>query len=217
MPCSKLPTSVLEQIDILKSRGLVCQNDEDLHHFLSYINYYRLGYYLYSFRVNHKQSENFKENTNFTLIENIYDFDQELRISLFKALNTIEISLRKQLASFLCLELKTPFPKVLVAEHDKNGNKKNYDGIEKSYNKFVLHKGKTNHPVIKLCKKCQSKAGCNDKTKVPPLWATVEVFDFGDILSIFKAISNTNVKIKIINALLPSAKSKPAYTYLLHH
>ena len=58
-----------EQIDLLKNRNLIIDNEKQAKYILSKVNYYRLsGYFKYFY-----QSENrFKEGTSFDDIYNIY-------------------------------------------------------------------------------------------------------------------------------------------------
>ncbi|MHB1483823.1 MAG: Abi family protein [Saccharofermentanales bacterium] len=79
-----------EQINILKSRGLVIEDEIKAKEFLYNNNYYRVSGYSLTLR-NH---DKFYPNTKFQNIIDIYNYDQELRNLLLKYLEIIEIKIK---------------------------------------------------------------------------------------------------------------------------
>lgn len=79
-----------EQINILRDRGLVIEDDIKAKEFLYNNNYYRVSGYSLTLR-NH---DIFYPNTKFQNIIDIYSFDQELRNMLLKYLEIIEIKIK---------------------------------------------------------------------------------------------------------------------------
>ena len=65
-----------QQIELLKSRGLLIENPQDARYFLEEINYYRFSAYCLPFELKRHQ---FKENTTFNNIADLYKFDRRLR------------------------------------------------------------------------------------------------------------------------------------------
>lgn len=94
----KPPTTFDEQIEILKSRGLVVEDNAFAHDVLSKVNYYRLSAYLLPFRI--CGGDNFKEGTSFNQIYRIYEFDQKLRNIILYAIEPIEVLLRTKMAYY---------------------------------------------------------------------------------------------------------------------
>jgi len=92
--------SINDQIELLRSRGLVI--DEDAGHYLRHLNYYRLSGYWAPFQENPSE-HSFKANTNFTDVLNLYIFDRELRLILLDAIERLEVSLRTHWAHY-CAE-----------------------------------------------------------------------------------------------------------------
>ena len=93
---SKTPKTITEQIEILKKRGLLFKNEELAHCFLENISYYRLkGYWweMQSDKVNHT----FFDNTFFEDVVDLYNFDRNLRLLIFDAIERIEVALRTKL------------------------------------------------------------------------------------------------------------------------
>ena len=78
----KAPTTIDEQIALLKERGLGISATDNLPHLLSHISYYRLGEYWHSMQLD-KENHIFKESSKFSDVIALYNFDNELRILLF--------------------------------------------------------------------------------------------------------------------------------------
>ncbi|GGB15388.1 Abi family protein [Puia dinghuensis] len=100
---SKPVTTIAQQIQQLKDRGLSIQDDGSAEHFLSNISYYRLaGYWwpMQSDKINHI----FKPNSKFDDVIALYNFDRELRILLFDVIERIEIGLRTRMINHLSYE-----------------------------------------------------------------------------------------------------------------
>lgn len=97
---SKPSLSVDDQIALLTQRGLIIKNPDFAKHTLSNISYYRLSSYFYNFWED-KTNHNFYKNITFEEVVNTYNFDKELRAICFKAIETIEISIRTKLSLFL--------------------------------------------------------------------------------------------------------------------
>lgn len=95
----KEPTTHIEQLELLKSRGLAINDCSFCLEKLSSINYYRLSAYLLPFKDSNNSYQN---GTNFQQIYNIYEFDRHFRNLLFQAIEVIEVSLRAKLYIIIC-------------------------------------------------------------------------------------------------------------------
>src|SRR6056297_4290698 len=93
---SKQPISINEQIDKLKSRGLIIEKPIEVAKYLRTIGYYRLSGYWWPLQSD-KIEHSFKDGARFSQVISLYKFDSELRWLLFKAIEKIEISLRSNL------------------------------------------------------------------------------------------------------------------------
>jgi len=71
----KPPATYKEMIEILRSRGLVIENDNKAIGILKRINYYRLTGYLLPFKIN---EEKYNDGTTFNQVVDLYDFDMRL-------------------------------------------------------------------------------------------------------------------------------------------
>lgn len=78
---------------MLKSRGLLFDDEHTAIECLKIISYFRLANYwkpMESDKVNHV----FKPNSKFENVVTLYNFDKELRCLIFSAIQSIEIALR---------------------------------------------------------------------------------------------------------------------------
>ena len=79
----KKPTTYQEQLDILKSRGIIIDDPNQCIAVLETVNYYRFTAYFLPFKRSDGQ---YCENTQFSRVYRIYEFDRKLRSVLFAAL-----------------------------------------------------------------------------------------------------------------------------------
>ena len=88
--------AVEEQIHLLKSEGLLFENESRAIHLLQNISLFRLKSYLKPLR--HNNSRLFKTGATFEQAYMLYKFDSELRKMICSELEKIEISIRTQLS-----------------------------------------------------------------------------------------------------------------------
>lgn len=90
---TKQPINIADQMVMLKSRGLLFDDEHTAIECLKIISYFRLANYwkpMESDKVNHV----FKPNSKFENVVTLYNFDKELRCLIFSAIQSIEIALR---------------------------------------------------------------------------------------------------------------------------
>jgi len=96
MPVNKVSRTITEQIALLKSRGMLMKDEQTAAFYLGHISYFRLkGYWwdMQTDRINHI----FAPNSCFEDVIARYNFDRQLRLILFDAIEFIEIALRTKL------------------------------------------------------------------------------------------------------------------------
>ncbi len=86
----KSPTTFEEQLNLLRERGLIVEDNESALMVLRRMNYYRFTAYALTFKI----GDRFKANTTFNLLYRHYEFDMELRILLLEIIEPIEIAFR---------------------------------------------------------------------------------------------------------------------------
>jgi len=93
MQYNKPAITLTQQIQTLKQRGLIINDEAYAERLLGSIGYFRLAQYwrvLEADKVNHT----FKPNSTFEKVLALYNFDKELKILIFSALQTIEVAMR---------------------------------------------------------------------------------------------------------------------------
>ncbi len=186
MKFSKKVFTIDEHITQLKERGLKIENEELAKKYLSNISYYRLAGYWWSMQEN-KEKHIFKPESTFSNVIAIYNFDADLRVLLFNAIEKIEISLRTKLIYHLSHEYGPWwFQDTTIFEDTKALIKtleKIREEIERSKDTFIKeHKKKYKNDL-----------------RFPPSWKTLELTSFGALSKLYGNLKNT-VKSKDIIA-----------------
>ncbi|MBW7867377.1 MAG: Abi family protein [Brumimicrobium sp.] len=176
----RIATTVEEQIEILKSRGMELDLNEDkIKEHLLDIGYYRLGFYW--FRFINSRANTFKPNTRFSTIIQLYYLDKDLKSIIMRALNRIEINIRTQLIYQISNYYKNS-PTWFV---DRNVMKESF--IQDFPNFYNIQFKKSNKPI-----KEHHKKHINDI--YAPAWKTLEFMTFGSLLAIFRNLKNEALK-----------------------
>ena len=175
---NKLSLNVKEQIELLKSRGLIISDENFAEAILMNITYYRLSAYMKFFQ----NEDLFKSNTTFEDIIYLYNFDKELKSLIFENIRLIEISIRTKICLVMC---------------NKYGSHWFYNNncykSEKDYNKIMLilekEQGLKKDTFIKYYNEHYSEP------KLPPFWMMTEVLSMGDLSKILEGINYKDIKI----------------------
>lgn len=180
--------SFAEQLELLKSRGMVVTDEAAALSYLERIGYYRLTAYWYPFRVfqleqdpvskaiRSVRTDQFEANTHFVDAVELYLFDKKLRLQVMDALERIEIALRVDIAyllgqrnTFAHLDAKELHPSFAGKVNKQTGKttfdawKDKYNGLlQRSKEDFVKHYRAQHGPDL-------------------PLWVAVEVWGFGAV------------------------------------
>lgn len=182
--------SYSEQIELLKSRGLIIP---DIHYAtlkLKHISYYRLSAYFLPF---YTDKEVFQSDTTFEKIIDVYHFDKELRSLTFNAIEKIEIFLR------------TSVSYNLSKEHGAFGymNKENLCLHKKDDYTWLIK------DLTKEMKRSKETFVKHFKTKYKqeelPIWMVVEIISFGTLSKLYSLLCPGTQK-EILNEVnLPSS------------
>ncbi len=97
----KNPATIKAQLEKLKSRGCIIEDEDRARFVLENINYYRLVHYFSVFLENKGK---YRKGTTFDNVMRIYDFDRLLRSLLLTALEEVEISLRAHVSNYHALK-----------------------------------------------------------------------------------------------------------------
>ena len=105
VPYDKRPLSIQTQIERLKGRGLIIDDEKLAVDYLSNISYYRLRAYTYPFQDNTNLENDHKfirSDIHFKDIIDLYCFDRRLRSLIFNAIEKIEVALRARITQRYC-------------------------------------------------------------------------------------------------------------------
>lgn len=166
-------TSIKQQIEILKQRGLTIDNDEDATKFLSRNNYYRVSGYSLTLR-SHDQ---FFPTANFQNIIDIYEFDHELRHILLKYIEQIEVT------------VKSIYSHKFSEKYGSTGYLNSKYFTDKSKHKVILEKAEEQKKA-RLKHEAYLKHFVSDLKEDIPLWAYVDLLTISDISILFSISPN---------------------------
>lgn len=163
-----------QQIDILRARGLIIDDEEYAKRVLRSENYYRLsGYWLTMVKKQGNPTDDvFYPNTTFENIVDVYQFDVDLREIVLSATSTIETNLKAYIAYYH------------AQKYGPLGymNYENFEDIDRhSGMMYELCKDKSarrNELFVQHHKDC--------KGNIFPVWVATELMSFGQVSKFYK-------------------------------
>ena len=173
------PLNVDEQLENLKSLGLVIEDETSAKAFLNDVSYFRL-IKAYGLGLK-KKNRGFEENVSFDEIKELYLFNCKFRQKLFVQIEKVEINLRCRIANyFSCkygnLGYENP-ENFKVAEHHAEFMKEIESEIRRNRKAPFVKNFQENYIGGKL-----------------PLYALIELFSFGMLSKFFKNMKNDDKK-----------------------
>lgn len=191
MRYTKQLLTLQQQIDILKQRGLVIDNEAEAAAILDTISYFRLAGYWRLMEAD-KQQHIFKPGSCFSRAVALYHFDEELRLLVFSAIQCIEVAVRARLIR-LFSERHGAFWFMDSALADSNSMFQNnlnslQEELNRSEDEYILeHFRKYTSPSM------------------PPVWKTMEVASLGTLSKLY-ANMNDNAAKKAVSRSFSIAK-----------
>lgn len=181
---AKKATTIPEQIALLKQRGMVIPDEDKAGEILMDIGFYRLGFYAFPFEksfpsLEHRNHE-YKPDTSFVDVVDLYYFDYDLRKILTYYLNRIEVNLR----TYITYAVSNHYKESPTWFVDSNVMKSKYiaDFEDKVYKTI------RENPVIKR----HHNKYINDR--FAPAWKTVEFMTLGNICSLFNNLKDSELQ-----------------------
>jgi len=184
-----------EQLEILKSRGMLVGDETKALDYLGRIGYYRLSGYWYSFRkheltdlgqnqLGYIRHNDFMENSYFEDAVKLYVFDKKLRLLALDALERIELSVRVDVAH-------------LLGEKDVYAHENAVNFYRDFATVIRRRSGKTNHQEwldsykknLNRSKKLPFVKHYLDKYGRLPIWVSTEIWDFGMLSKLFSGMN----------------------------
>jgi abortive infection bacteriophage resistance protein len=176
--------SYVDQLALLKQRGLLVDNETAALDYLERIGYYRLSGYWYSFRqlelsedanggISYQRLDQFMDGSHFEDAVKLYVFDKKLRLLALDALERIELALRVDIAHML--------GELDIYAHE---NPAMFHG---NFSKKTNHTDKTRHQIwlekyqgqLHRARRTPFVEHYMNKYGRLPIWVAIEIWDFG--------------------------------------
>lgn len=156
-----------EQIELLKSRGLIISNDTVAEAILRKMNYYRLSAYSLTLR----KDDRFYPDVSIEDIMALYDFDALLRNIIFEYSSKVETSLRAYIAYYHAQKYG-PLGYLNNQNFDNELNhgkflSELFGNIQRSSDVFVIHHKENRQAIY-------------------PVWVAIEETTFGSLSKMYK-------------------------------
>jgi len=182
IPYKKPFLTYKEQLQLLKNRGLIVEDDNRALHLLEKISYYRLSGYWYPL-LEDKESHVFKKGTTFDHAFKIYCFDKELRRLILCELEKIEVAVRAHMIYIISgyfgpfwIEDKAIFP--------------NQTGYNEIIAKITSEYERSDEKFIEAFKYKYSNP-------LPPSWMLLEITSFGSLSLMYQHLKPGKTKREI--------------------
>lgn len=209
-PIKKIPYShpalnIHEQIELLVKKGLLISDRNAVMHWLSNNSYLRFKHYSLEFKDYKNAYGNYVSKTSFEKIRDLYFFDRKLRMTVFEALDNIEISVKTHISNIMSGTYGPHWylnPQHFISSNNsykltKKRKHKSRHSRAFSHQRFLLKLRKSLNncfePFFKHYKK-------NYDPTYPPSWMTMEVLTFGTVSLMFENLIPSAEKKQICQA-----------------
>lgn len=180
MEYTKQLLTLQQQIDILKQRGLIIENEAEAISTLDSISYFRLAGYWRLMEAD-KRQHIFKPESRFSQIISLYHFDEELRLLIFSAIQQIEVTVRaRMIRLFSERHGAFWFMDSTLAENDTMFTKNLQslqDELNRSEDEYILEHFRK-----------------YDAPSMPPVWKTMEVASMGTLSKLYGNMDDSAAK-----------------------
>lgn len=193
----KKPLNIDEQIELLKSRGCVIEDEKIAKDVLLDINYYRLSSYFLPFK---ESDDKYLDGTSFNKVYRNYLFDRKLRNMLSFIIEHIEIAIKTRIAYYHSLKYGP-----LGYLDSNNYNNKFDETILQTNLKKYLKRNEKNPIIIHHLNKYEGKF---------PLWVIIEFFDFSDTSKMYSQL-DTQLQKEIAKSFHTNYKCLSSWLYCL--
>lgn len=190
----KPPLSIQQQLELLRSRGLIISDSKNAEHYLMFINYYRFCGYGIEFEETLSNSEkHYREGTTFEQILDCYVFDRKLRLLVIDAIERIEIAIRTVMVNELALKYGAHWYLDIKLFLKKFKHHELIQAIKKE-TLFKVHTGSIQHK--KRERFIQHYFDNYSQPELPAVWMIAEILSLGTWSIIFaNLIDRENQKI----------------------
>ena len=181
---TKTYASPSQLVSLLRSRGLIIEDETRVKNYLKHIGYYRFSAYLYPLLTMPKETHIFKSGATFDNALDMYRFDRHLRLLMFNQIEKIEVAVRSAIVNITSRETSNPFWMTnLTCFYDAKQFVKTQQLIDtelaKSREDFIEHFRTTYSEPY------------------PPAWMLAEILPLGVLTKIYENIKSNQIRKKI--------------------
>lgn len=194
---SKPYLSVANQVELLRARGMLISDTRKAQICLHRIGYYRLSGYAYPFRQREIRGnldgsetdhlhENFRPQTDFSTIMDLYVFDKKLRLLFLDAIERIEVSLRVEVA--LILGTYGAFSYRDPSIFNRHFSEKDLNGAT-PHMKFICK-------LDEAFRRSREEFAEHFRSKYSsdlPIWMSIELWDFGTLTTVLSGMKTCDL------------------------
>ncbi|MCL2282224.1 MAG: Abi family protein [Fibromonadales bacterium] len=171
MPYQEPFLSYVEQINLLKSRGLSFKEETQTLSLFECVSYYRLSSYWHPL-LEDKQNKTFKKDADFDSAFKLYKFDADLRKIIMAEIMKIEIALRSKMAYVLSL----PNDSFWLENEDLFSCSKTYEPLIAKIKEEI--KRSEESFIISFKREFSNE--------IPPAFMVLEITSFGTLSKLYK-------------------------------
>ena len=169
-----------QQIELLKQRGLIIEDEDEAIAILDRTSYFRLADYWRPMEID-RATHQFRSNAHFKNVVAIYRFDAELKELLFKAILQIEVATRSKMIRFFSATHHPFWFADATLSEDSGLFQSNLSSIRREISRsqedFITeHFAKYETPEF------------------PPVWKTLEVISLGTLSKLYTNFSDHTAK-----------------------
>lgn len=204
-----------DHITTWQQRGLVIPDLARAERYLSFIGYYRLSAYTIPFQqvitASSTVLHQFKANTTFDDVLNLYIFDRELRLLVMDAIERIEVAIRAQISNVLCHQSGNAFwytdeqhfshnyahMRLLASiERQLLDEKSRLERDEKAIDKRSIPQADKDVLKDKVRKEnfLRHYLSKYDSPKLPPSWMMIEMLTWGELSHLYVGLKSNPAK-----------------------
>jgi len=180
VPYTKPALTYADQLQQLKNRGLIVENDAKALHLLENISYYRLSGYWHPMLSNPKSAHYFKPGSTFNNIFNLYCYDRELRKMILGELEKIEVAVRAKM--------------IYTLSHKHGAFWYTNSALFRNASKFGVTLSKINAEFTRTDEKFITEFKLKYNDPMPPSWMMLELTSFGSLSMLYQNLQHPHDK-----------------------
>ena len=189
-----------DQIALIKSRGLIIDDEARTKRHLSNVSYYRISAYMLPFKKrdsNGNALDQFIEGTTWDNIYDLYKFDRKLRLLVFDAIERIEIAVRTQVIYQLSHKYGSHWQtkKKIFKPIYKDSNTGRSVDVYNEIKKHISAELKKNNTIF-----IQHYKAKYDNPSTPPSWMSIELLYFSELSKICQGLKERSDRTDIAKA-----------------